>query len=168
MGCADEEARCKWLKAFGRMPLGSHLLPICFAIFGHGFPLLVGEPIKHVEENRVRVLHPDWFVRFANCLGNFCKENLGKGQIHRNNISSCFLSWAWVAFRLLCSLLEVQVEKSGIASTLSGNKKTQRVGFVCEERIEIWCRGTEQQVHSSQGGCLVCLQTLADVEHQIY
>jgi hypothetical protein len=63
------------------MPLGGHLLSICFAIFGRGFPVLVDEPIKHVEENHVRVL---------NCLGKIHKENISQGRIHRNNISSCF------------------------------------------------------------------------------
>ena len=96
VGCADEEACCKGLEAFGGMPLGGYLLPICFAIFNHGFlvktwfPLFVNEPTKHVKENRVWVLHPNWVIHFANYLEKICKKNIGDGQIHCNNISSCF------------------------------------------------------------------------------
>ena len=35
VGCADEKARCDGLKSFGGMPVGGHLLPILFTIFGH-------------------------------------------------------------------------------------------------------------------------------------
>ena len=53
VGCANEEARHKGLKVFGGMPLGGHSLPIHFAIFGRGLPVLVDEPIEHVEEHHV-------------------------------------------------------------------------------------------------------------------
>ncbi len=48
VGCTDEEARCKGLKAVGGMPVGSHPLSIIFAIFGRRFAVLRDEPVKHV------------------------------------------------------------------------------------------------------------------------
>jgi hypothetical protein len=61
------------------MPLGGHLLPICFAVLGHGFPVLVDEPIEHVEEDCVWVLHSNWLIRFTNCLGEIRKEDISQG-----------------------------------------------------------------------------------------
>ena len=90
MGRADEEARCKGLETYGGMPLGSHSLPICFTVFGHGLPVLVNEPIKHVDKDRVWVLHSNWLIRFMNCLGEICNEDIGQGRIHGNDISSGF------------------------------------------------------------------------------
>jgi hypothetical protein len=48
VGCIDEEARCKGLKAIGGMPVGGHPLPIIFAIFGRCFAILCDEPVEHV------------------------------------------------------------------------------------------------------------------------
>ncbi len=48
IGCTDEEARCKGLKAVGGMPVGGHPLPIIFAIFGRCFVVLRDEPVEHV------------------------------------------------------------------------------------------------------------------------
>ena len=73
------------------MPFGGHLLLICFAIFGCGFAVLLDEPVKYVEKYCVWVLYPDWLVCLANHLGKICKENVGKGLIHRDDICSCFL-----------------------------------------------------------------------------
>ena len=73
------------------MPLGSHSLPICFTVLGCGLPVLVDEPIKHVEEDCVWVLHSNLLVSFANCLWEICKEDIGQGRIHGNDVSSGFL-----------------------------------------------------------------------------
>jgi hypothetical protein len=91
VGCADEEACREGLKAVSGMPFGGHPLPICFAIFGRGFAVLLNEPLEHVEKYRVWVLHPDRLVCLLNCLGKICEENIGKGRIHRDDICSCFL-----------------------------------------------------------------------------
>jgi hypothetical protein len=48
VGCTDEEARCEGLEAIEGMPVGGHLLPILFAIFGRCFAVLCDEPVEHV------------------------------------------------------------------------------------------------------------------------
>jgi hypothetical protein len=48
VGCTNVEARCKGLEAVGGMPVGSHPLPIIFAIFGRRFAVLHDEPVEHV------------------------------------------------------------------------------------------------------------------------
>ncbi len=48
VGCTNEEAHCKGLRAVGGMPVGRHPLPIIFAIFGRRFAVLHDEPVKHV------------------------------------------------------------------------------------------------------------------------
>jgi hypothetical protein len=50
VGCADEEACCKGLESAGGMPVGGHLLPILFTIFGRCFAVLRDEPIEHVRK----------------------------------------------------------------------------------------------------------------------
>ncbi len=123
VGHTNEEVCHEGLEAFGGMPLGGHLLPIPFVVFGRGLPVLVNESIDHVEEDYVRVLHLNWLVHFVNCLGEIREEDIGQGQINGNDGSSVFLSWALVAFRLSRLLSDVQVVKSVIASTLGGNRK---------------------------------------------
>ena len=48
IGRADEEAHHEGLEAVGGMPVGSHSLPILFAIFGRCFVVLRDEPVEHV------------------------------------------------------------------------------------------------------------------------
>ncbi len=48
VGCTNEEAHCKGLKAIGAMPVGGHPLPIISAIFGFCFAVLRDEPVEHV------------------------------------------------------------------------------------------------------------------------
>ncbi len=74
---------------------------ICFTIFGCGFAVLLDEPFEYVEKYRVWVLHPDRLVCLANCLGKICEENVGKGQIYRDDICSCFLVEGMCGFEAL-------------------------------------------------------------------
>ena len=67
VGRANEEARCEGLETVGGMPVGGHSLSILFAIFGRRFAIFLGEPVEHVEEDGVRLLHANWLVRLANC-----------------------------------------------------------------------------------------------------
>ena len=48
VGCADEEACHKGLKAVRGMPVGGQLLPTLFVIFGCCFAVLRDEPVKRV------------------------------------------------------------------------------------------------------------------------
>ena len=66
-----------------------------------GFTVLLDEPVEHVYKYCVWVLHPDRLVCLVNCLGKICKENFIKGQIHRDNISSCFLVAGMCGFLIL-------------------------------------------------------------------
>ncbi len=102
---ANEEACCKELKAIGGMPFGGHPLPICFAIFGRGFAILLDEPLEHVEKYHVWVLHPDWLVCLTNCLGKIREEHVGKGPIHPDDICSCFLVEGVCGFEALALIV---------------------------------------------------------------
>ena len=48
IGSTDEEARCEGLKTVGGMPVGGHLLPILFAIFGCCLAVFLDEPVERV------------------------------------------------------------------------------------------------------------------------
>jgi hypothetical protein len=126
---ADEETRRKGLETFGRMPVGSDSLLVRFAVFACGFPVLFDELIKHVEEDRVGVFHTNQFVHFANRLREICQENIGEGQIHGNNIGSCFL---------VASVGSFQAQVWDGVNFGWKRKIICRLGFVREKRIETW------------------------------
>ncbi len=68
VGSADKEASCEGLETVEGMPVGSHSLSIIFAIFSHCFTIFFNEPVEHVEEDGVWLLHANWLVRLANCF----------------------------------------------------------------------------------------------------
>ena len=76
-------------------------MPIHFAVFGRGLPVLVHEPIKHLEADCVWILHLNWLARFANRLGDIREEDIGQGRIHGNNVSSGFLVAGMGSFQAL-------------------------------------------------------------------
>jgi hypothetical protein len=59
---------CKGLRTFGRMPGGSHSLPIFIVIFSRCMHVLSDEPVKRVEIDSVWLFHADRFICFTNCF----------------------------------------------------------------------------------------------------
>jgi hypothetical protein len=70
-------------------------------------------------------------------FGRFARKTSEKAAFMVMMSALVLQSWAFVAFRVSRSSV-VQAEKSGIASTSTGNGKNCRVCFGCEERIETW------------------------------
>ncbi len=52
-GCAGEQADDESIEASGGVPIGSHALPVGFAIFGRCSTVLVDEPEKKINEDDV-------------------------------------------------------------------------------------------------------------------
>jgi hypothetical protein len=60
-----------------------------------------------------------WQIAF----GRFTRKTLERAAFIVTMSALVFWSWAFVAFSVSCSLYELQVEKSGTASTSFGNGK---------------------------------------------
>ncbi len=88
--CANEEVRCKRLKAVRGMPVGGHPLSVLFAVLGCCLPILANKPVKHVEGDSVRLFHADGLVGFANRFVELGKEDVRERCIHGDNVSMHF------------------------------------------------------------------------------
>jgi hypothetical protein len=72
------------------MPVGGHPLLVLFAVLGHHLPILANKPVKHVEEDSVRLFHVDGLVGFANRFGELGEEDVPERCIHGDDVSMHF------------------------------------------------------------------------------
>ena len=87
---AREEAEGEGVKTVAGMPVGGHPLAIRIAIFRRRRPVMLSEPLKHVDENNVWFAEAPLLEGGAHTERYGVEENVREGSIHGDDVCPRF------------------------------------------------------------------------------
>ena len=97
----------------------------------------------------VQLFHVNWFYVLQVAFGRFARKTSERVVFILKMSALVFRSRVLVALSVSCSLSKLLLRNLGLNQLHPGTGNS------------------EQHVHCGGGGCLLCLQTLTDMEHQV-
>ncbi len=162
---AGEQVEEECVEAVSRMPIGSHLLPVCFAILGHCFAVVVDKPQEHIDKDDIWLAEAPLLEGGAHLQQEGIKENIGEGGIHSHDVGPHFCING-----MLCAhcRMVVVISALSVVRHLSNHRwEGSKVGPIHvsrEESIDFLGTGTEEKIHHGRRGRTVRLGTATEMK----